>query len=452
GDVAVGWLERRDLMFLNGNGDVYDIIDAMEAGYGNTTDTAAPSSSSSSSASSKRRLQRRSVPRGAAVDPDPLRMSLKLGLQGKCSALLKVTGDLGDLLLGHSTHDSFTAMTRIYKHVSWQGLAEGSLAARSVSFSSYPGELFSDDDFYLLSSGLAVLETTNHIYVGSAFAPLTPACVLSWQRLRLANWLAGSGEQWVELFSRHNSGTYNNQYMIVDTKRFLRHKEMRPGLLWVVEQLPGMIKSADMTGELSRGYWPSYNVAFFPEVYQAAGYPDMISRLAAQGAHKYSFPIRLLRYQVAPRAAIFRRDQGGVTELEGLKRIMRYNDWQHDPYAEGNPVGAVCPRGDLLEGPQAIAKGCYDSKVTSASMIARMESEVVGGPTAQGQPPFSWSDPRWTSLPHRGMPNTFNFTFERMSPRDLPTRGECRQAEQQQQQAVVAAGGVAGRFVVRSVD
>jgi hypothetical protein len=73
------------------------------------------------------------------------------------------------------------------------------------------GELFSDDDLYMTSSRLVVLETTNHIYNPKVFRALTPHSVLSWQRVRTALLLARSGEEWVHIFKKHNSGTYNNQ-------------------------------------------------------------------------------------------------------------------------------------------------------------------------------------------------------------------------------------------------
>lgn len=40
--------------------------------------------------------------------------------------------------------------------------------------------------------------------------PFVPVQV-SWQRVRVANALATSGQQWVSYLDYHNSGTYNNQ-------------------------------------------------------------------------------------------------------------------------------------------------------------------------------------------------------------------------------------------------
>lgn len=42
----------------------------------------------------------------------------------------------------------------------------------------------------------------------------------------------------------------------------------------------------------------SLQVAYFPDMYEAAGYPDMIARLEAQGEAKHSFAIHWLKYQV----------------------------------------------------------------------------------------------------------------------------------------------------------
>lgn len=55
------------------------------------------------------------------------------------------------------------------------------------------GELSSDDDFYMLDTGLVVLQTTNDILDASLYRLLTPAALTSWQRVRAANMLSTSG-------------------------------------------------------------------------------------------------------------------------------------------------------------------------------------------------------------------------------------------------------------------
>jgi Phospholipase B len=55
------------------------------------------------------------------------------------------------------------------------------------------GELSSDDDFYLLDTGLAVLQTTNNILDASLYRLLTPSTLTSWQRVRAANMLSTTG-------------------------------------------------------------------------------------------------------------------------------------------------------------------------------------------------------------------------------------------------------------------
>lgn len=62
------------------------------------------------------------------------------------------------------------------------------------------------DDFYLLGSGLLMTQTSIGVFNVSLFTQLSPHSLLAWQRVRLANSLAHSGEEWAHIFSRYNSG------------------------------------------------------------------------------------------------------------------------------------------------------------------------------------------------------------------------------------------------------
>lgn len=89
---------------------------------------------------------------------------------------------------------------------------------------------------------------------------------------QVANMGARSGQEWTSLFAEENSGTYNNQWMVLDVHALMAGE--RTGVLWVLEQLPGTVEVADLSDVLlGQGFWPSFNVPYFPRIYRLAGYP-----------------------------------------------------------------------------------------------------------------------------------------------------------------------------------
>ncbi|XP_012669938.1 phospholipase B-like 1 [Clupea harengus] len=321
---------------------------------------------------------------------------------GHCSVLIKMLPGYENLLFAHSSWYTYAASMRIYKH--WDfWLSSAAIATGKMSFSSYPGLLTSLDDFYLLGSGLLMTQTTNSVFNSSLFSSVTPHSLLAWQRVRLANAMAWTGEQWANIFSKYNSGTYNNQYMVVDLNKVTLGRKIEEGALTVVEQIPGLVVSSDQTQALRQGYWASYNVPFHPEIYNLSGYGLMWSQLGED----YS-------YDLCPRAKIFRRDQGRVLSWASMKHIMRYNNYKRDPYAKGHPCKTICCRNDLrIRRPRPA--GCYDTKVTDYHQAQNFVTEAVSGPTTQGGlPPFSWA--RFNRTSHVGLPQTYNFTFVTMQP------------------------------------
>ncbi|KAH3863783.1 phospholipase B-like 1 [Dreissena polymorpha] len=351
----------------------------------------------------------------SAVKPDSLPDFTKMSKEeitsyiaqnGRCSALVKVLGAYEDVFMSHSSWFIYQATMRIYKHYNFN-VDDPDTATQRMSFSSYPGFLESLDDFYLMSSGLVMLQTTNNVFNASLYKLVTPQALLAWHRVRLANMMAHGGKEWAKIFAENNSGTYNNQYMIVDLKQIELQKAIHDDALWVVEQIPGLVEYADTTPILRTGYWPSYNVPFFERIYNLSGYPDFAEE------HGTDFT-----YQLAPRAKIFRRDAGKVTDFTSMKNIMRYNDYTEDPYSEDDSCNTICCRGDLRESSPG-PFGCYDTKVSSYAMATNLQADVINGPTLGTRlQPFQWTDAYKQS--HVGLPGTYDFPFLRTQPLPSP--------------------------------
>lgn len=136
------------------------------------------------------------------------------------------------------------------------------IPSSEVSFTGYPGILVSIDDFYILKSKLVVIETTIGNSNTALWKYVTPQTNFYWVRNLVANRLATSGPDWSKWFSLFNSGTYNDEWMIIDYNMFTPGKPLKNGLLTVLNQIPGTVYWEDRTNLLaSQSYFASYNIA-----------------------------------------------------------------------------------------------------------------------------------------------------------------------------------------------
>jgi len=221
------------------------------------------------------------------------------------------------------------------------------------------------NDYYTVdgASSLTVVETSNNVYDDLAYNALTPKSVFCWVRIMVANQMSVDGESWSKAFSAFHSGTYNNQWLIVDRERF----ESDEGLLWVVEEAPGLMHPEDMTEKLrSDGYWGSYNVAW-----------------AVMGETETCYE--------APRANLFAEMQFSVKDMDSMTYVMGWNEYLNDPNSEGKASNVIMARDDLLNTPRA--GGGIDSKDSTINTLKTVGTLARVGPTygGEGVDAFCWS-------------------------------------------------------------
>jgi len=343
-------------------------------------------------------------PTSVSDDPDP----------GKCSGFLKITPNNKDLLFSHVSMSGYNTMNRLLKLYKF-AYDKSRVPGHTYSFSSYAGTVVSSDDYTLISSGLASIETTISVFNDTLYTDryIKPeGQLLCWVRSTISNQLAKTAKEWTDIFARYNSGTYNNQWTVVDYKLFSPGEELpNHDVVWILEQLPGYTESRDVTWFLRKySYWPSYNIPYQTRISQLSGFDVKGNELD------------WWRWGYSPRAKIFQRDHAKVTDIASLRALMRYNNYQHDEFSRCscNPPytaeAGISARGDLnpangsyeIPGMGHRNHGSLDYKGTNYTLFKQLRIEAIGGPAYDPLPPFSWATTDIVA-PHFGQPTLWKF-------------------------------------------
>lgn len=325
----------------------------------------------------------------------------------RCSALLKWTGS--DFFVGHSTWEDFNEMNRMFKTVKTHFKRFPNL---SVSFSGYPAMISSSDDYFITSHGLVITETTISMLDPAVYETHVKAdgSIVTWLRSLVASRISKSAQEWTKTFSRLNSGTNNDQWMVLDTKKVHTSTgKLSKGAVWMIEAVPGLVRSKDITGIIRKeSYFASYNVPFLPDIRKRTKYDQALE------VHGERFD-----YKKSNRAQIFHREQATIHSLQDMRRVMRHNKWQSDPLSKGCPQLAIAARFDISSSKCKFPElkrnnGAIDAKVTSIGMAKRQISWAISGPSSDDQIPFTFTD---ETFPGRSsLPDKWDFEWVLMKP------------------------------------
>lgn len=250
----------------------------------------------------------------ATIEADPKRIPLSM-------ALLKLLPNTTlDFLLAHASSAFYSAMLRIQKHYSFSFHMTGQqnselVPGRVLKFTSYPGAVHSQDDFYQISGEkFNHTATSKNITVaGCAIKNLNRKLwnsvditneVLMGPRVLAANRLSKNGEEWARHLEHNNSGTGNKQWLVLESS----NKTLS---LWVVEQMPGLIHAEDQTQTLNKlNYWVSYGVPYYQDIKILSTNYEELNKPATKN----------------PVEKILKAGQKNVTDLDSLIKLLRSPD------------------------------------------------------------------------------------------------------------------------------
>ena len=326
-----------------------------------------------------------------------------------CSGLIYAPVGFTDVFVSHDSWSGFFDMNRIAKDYEFE-FSDDIGGRKRLIFSSAPGRTYSMDDFWQNENNLVVIETTIHNWDNSLYLEYCkPTQIFTWIRVQVANRIAEDGKEWCENFIRENSGTYNNQYIVIDYNKFTPRRKPAAGFIYAIEQLPGYYHYDDRTPEfIANRYIPSLNTPFFEDVYNKAKYPEKVIETNST----------YWSYWDNSRMHIVQRDVPGLRDYRDFQTFMRSNDWEHDPLTNYDPAEAILsrydlrpedciPNGNSLMCPQPF--GGTDSKTTNYQNVKSHKFDFISSPQYETQPAWEFGVGKYKDYKYTGLPKLWKF-------------------------------------------
>lgn len=272
--------------------------------------------------------------------------------KGHCSAIIKVIENSEgkkDIIAGHNTWSDYSEMIRVLKYISFGFEGENgvfNMRPKSINYSSYPGVLFSGDDFYLLDSKVGILQTTLSVINKFSYKNLIDLknYIPEFMRLQICNFTSNTAKDWVNTYKSFQNHMYITQWLVIDynmLSKLNKGEKVNEGLVYLVEEAPKSILYKDITDEiLEKKFYGSFNLSYFPEHQNILGMSHFKN-------------VNFFDKDYNPRYYILENLQNKVNDMESFKNLLMYNGYGKtdsliidDPSIK-DPSNGISARDDL---------------------------------------------------------------------------------------------------------
>lgn len=346
----------------------------------------------------------------------------KLLKQSKCSVITKLIKDSSgeyDILSGHATWSFYGELVRTLKSIEFEfdskdvnSIVNSQLKilhSSKLSFSSYPGVLFSADEYYQVNESVVVLQTTLNVINKSLYKDLINVknYIPEFIRIMSINFQSRSGKEWTEKYVSKENTMYITNWIIVDYSKLdeMNHekKDFVNELIYTIDEVPRSIQFKDISEEfLKNTYEVSMNMPYFNESYEIMGYNKF------EELHKDNIDVN-------PRGYIMKSLHSTIENLETFSNVISYNGFlskarlDFDDPSKNEPSNGIMSRYDLEYRALSNFYGGIDFKITDKKHVQSGRFVAKLGPTNYGEcGNFKFND-RDDMTYFKGVASEFNF-------------------------------------------